>query len=359
MFNDNFLSFPKLGLDLELSNICLQFGNVKIYWYGVLIALGFVLALVFALMNAKRWEINTDRMIDCVIVGVLGGIIGARLYFVLFNLDTYLADPIQIFLITEGGLAIFGAIIGGLGAGMIMCKIRKVKRTAMLDVASLGFLIAQAVGRWGNFFNQEAFGANTDGIFGMKLSGSRIAVIRHEYANIEGFDITKPVHPCFLYESLWCILGFVALHIVSKKWKKFDGQIFFMYIGWYGLGRFFIEGLRMDSLMLGSFRVSQIVSLLCVIGSIAALIFFFSKNKKAAVEQGEYVPMFDNADVSESSGDTESENASDEDIDNEAESAPEPAEDDIYDEADDGELEAEEIEETDEVKEEKVSDDTK
>lgn len=292
MFNDNYVSFPKINLDIEINPVLIQIGNFKIYWYGVLIAIGFLLALIYGLRNCKRFRMDSDHMIDCVIGGVIGGIIGARLYYVLFNLDIYLADPKQIFFINEGGLAIYGGIIGALLLGGVMCKIRKVKMSCMFDLAGIGFLIGQAVGRWGNFVNQEAFGTNTNLPWGMQLSSQRISQIQYQYAGIEGFDITQPVHPCFLYESLWCIVGFVLLHIISKKFRKFDGQIFFMYIGWYGLGRVWIEGLRTDSLMLGPVRISQLVAGLCVVASVVMLIIGFKRARARALAGEVYDPTF-------------------------------------------------------------------
>lgn len=289
---DNYLSFPKLNWDIDINPVLVEIGNIKIYWYGVLIALGFLLALIYGIKNCKRFRMDSDHMIDCVIGGVIGGIVGARLYYVLFNLDVYLADPIQIFKINEGGLAIYGGIIGALLVGALMCKIRKVKMSCMFDLAGIGFFIGQAIGRWGNFVNQEAFGTNTNLPWGMQLSAQRINEIKYQYSGIEGFDITQPVHPCFLYESLWCVVGFVLLHIASKKFRKFDGQIFLMYIGWYGLGRAWIEGLRTDSLMWGPVRVSQLVAALCVAASIVLLILGFRRAKARQLAGEVYDPTF-------------------------------------------------------------------
>lgn len=184
----------------------------------------------------------------------------------------------------NGGLAIYGGIIGAVLVGGLVAKLRKVKLLPLLDIAGVGFLIGQGVGRWGNFTNQEAFGCNTDSIFGMN-GGTIQRFIINNYDDLTTgsgvvMDPSKPVHPCFLYESVWCILGFILLAIFAAKFRKYDGQIFLMYIGWYGLGRFFIEGLRTDSLMLGNIRVSQILAAVCVVASVILLFIFGSKVRR-------------------------------------------------------------------------------
>lgn len=248
------------GLNLEINRVAFQIGDFKIYWYGVLIMLGVVLAFIYALLNSKRFGIDNNRMLDVVIVSLPVALICARLYFCIFY-----GNITEFFNIRSGGLAIYGGIIGAFLAGIVMCKIRKVDVLSMFDLASLGFLIGQAIGRWGNFFNQEAFGSEITWSTWFGMSSE----------NTGG----KLVHPCFLYESLWCILGFILLHILSKH-RKFKGEIFLSYAAWYGFGRFFIEGLRTDSLMLGNFRVSQIVAALSFVAAIALLVILFIKNKK-------------------------------------------------------------------------------
>ena len=254
--------------DLEINRVAFQIGDFKIYWYGVLIMLGVVLAFVYALLNSKRFGIDNNRMLDVVIVSLPVALICARLYFCIFY-----GNITEFFNIRSGGLAIYGGIIGAFIAGVIMCKIRKVDVLSMFDLASLGFLIGQAIGRWGNFFNQEAFGSEITWSTWFGMSSE----------NTGG----KLVHPCFLYESLWCILGFILLHILSKH-RKFKGEIFLSYAAWYGFGRFFIEGLRTDSLMfdimlgnkLVSIRVSQLVAALSFVIAIVLLVVLFIKNKR-------------------------------------------------------------------------------
>lgn len=231
--------------------------GVNIYWYGVLIAAGVVLAYLYAMCRAtKDFGLVKDRVFDVVFAAIIGGFVCARIYFCVF---TELKNPgsytfAEVFTgIRDGGLAIYGGVIGAFLVGFVFCRIRKVNFFAMADLASLGFLIGQTIGRWGNFVNQEAYGevCSPDWVFGM--SGTKI---------IADPDIGAGalVHPCFLYESVWCLIGFVLLHFYSKKLRTFDGEIALMYVSWYGLGRFFIEGLRTDSLYAGDFRISQIVA---------------------------------------------------------------------------------------------------
>lgn len=262
----DYVTFPALGWTIPLSREVeflskLLDGKFTIYWYGVMIGLGFALALIYGFVNAKRFKINVDRMIDVVLVATVLAIVGARLYYILFSgeLSSYLANPAEILAIRDGGMAIYGGVIAAFVTGLWACKWRKISRLRMFDLASIGFLIGQGVGRWGNFFNQEAFGANTTLPWGM--SGSIIAL----GVNGTNYDPSLPVHPTFLYESLWCLTGVLILHIVSKKAYKFKGQIFCLYVMWYGLGRSIFEGLRTDSLMIGTIRVSQMLAILSVV----------------------------------------------------------------------------------------------
>ena len=261
---------------VDISSVAFSIGSFEVRWYGILIGLGLLLAMLYAFKYAKKFGIDGDRMIDVVFLSVIAGVIGARLYYVLFNLEEYRSRPfVDIFKIYEGGLGIYGGIIGGMLVGYFLCKWRKVHPLAMLDLASLGFLIGQGIGRWGNFINQEAFGCNTDLPWGMYSSATNTYLTSQKAAlAAQGVEVNPlaPVHPCFLYESLWCLAGFVLLHIFAQKWKKYDGQIFLLYMLWYGAGRFWIEELRTDSLMMGPYRISRFVAGICVIGSIILLI---------------------------------------------------------------------------------------
>ena len=255
------VSFPGLGIDLDISN-SLSIGNFTIYWYGIIIAVGLILAVIYGCANSKRFGIDADSLLNCVMVGVITGILGARAYYVIFNWDYYGSHLDKILAINEGGLAIYGGIIGALLGGLIVGKICKMNLPALLDVAAIGFLIGQGIGRWGNFFNQEAYGIATDLPWGMVSEGTN---------NIA-------VHPCFLYESIWCLLGVLLLHLFShSKMRKYNGQIAILYLVWYGLERAIVETLRTDSLMIpgtDNVRVSMVLSLIMVVAGIFMLIFF-------------------------------------------------------------------------------------
>lgn len=274
----NEIVFPRLGFDFHIDSTAFTVFGLDIQWYGLIITIGLVLALIFGLRNMRRVGLDPDRAIDAIIAGIVGGIIGARTYYVVFNWSEYAGDWKAILNTREGGLAIYGGVIGAFLVGGIACKIRKVKLLPMLDICGTGFLLGQGIGRWGNFTNQEAFGANTDNIFCM--SGGRIQKwISLNYTQ-DVLNPAYPVHPCFLYESVWCLTGFVILVIILKKFRKFDGQNFLLYLIWYGLGRFFIEGLRTDSLMIGTLRVSQALAAVCVVVCTILLIIFLSKVKR-------------------------------------------------------------------------------
>lgn len=284
------VEFPNLfgGFAMNYYRGFQLFGKIDIYWYGVIITLGVVLAYIYAMLRVKSFGLSKDRVFDVVFGALIGGFLGARIYYCVFQtLDPNSGvsyDFITTFTtIRDGGLAIYGGIIGGFLVGFIMCKIRKVNFFAMCDIASFGFLIGQCMGRWGNFFNQEAYGAVTDPNYIFGMTGTIISK-----ANEPG----ALVHPCFLYESVWCLIGFVALHFYSKKLRTFDGEITLMYIAWYGLGRAFIEGLRTDSLMLGDFRISQLVAAASFVVAAGLFVFFKIFTEKKGI------PLYVNTEAS-------------------------------------------------------------
>lgn len=274
--------FPKLGIDINVKSEAFSIGNFNIQWYGIIITFGLILAMIFGFSQMKKYGIDSDRAVDAVIGGIIGGIIGARAYYVAMEWDNYAGNIKEIINIRNGGLAIYGGVIGSVLVGCIIARIRKVKILPLLDVAGMSFLIGQGIGRWGNFTNHEAFGYNTGSVFGM--SSGKIQE-RISLMNNPSLSPDYPVHPCFLYESFFCLLGFVVLYLISKH-RKYDGQMFVMYLGWYGLERFFIEGLRTDSLMIGNIRVSQVLALVCFISSVIILIVAGNKVKRM---NGEYV----------------------------------------------------------------------
>lgn len=255
------------GIHLKLSPIAFTIpignGHWDIYWYGIIIATGFLLALIYGLKNAGRYNLNPDRMLDVILVATPIAILSARAYYVIF--DGEKLNGIGDFFgfgTSSGfaGLAIYGGVIGAFVSGAVMCKIRKIKILDMFDVAAAGFLIGQGIGRWGNFVNQEAYGAFTGSSWWGMQSEKTISEMG------EGL-----VHPCFLYESIWCIAGFFILNHFSKK-RRFSGEISLMYCVWYGFGRGFIELLRTDSLMIGNLKVSCLLSFAVCIAGIAALL---------------------------------------------------------------------------------------
>ncbi len=300
------------GIELDFDSIAftLPFGDGwKIYWYGICIALAFLAAVAYGFIKAKKFGIDPDRLTDVVLVTTPIAILLARVYYIIFYPEELEINSIGEFLGISGGsgisgLAIYGGIIGAAVVGPLMCKLRKINIFDTLDLAFICFPLGQAIGRWGNFFNQEAFGSLTEGP-GMMSNG----VLRYIQNNPQKFGLEDmsaieisqhitenglSVHPCFLYESLWCILGFVLLHFLSKR-RKFKGQLVLTYGVWYGFGRMIIEGLRTDSLYLGPLRVSQWVSGALMLACGALLIFMLVRLRKAK-EALTYETMFDEVD---------------------------------------------------------------
>lgn len=277
--NPNVIKFPELGWEFEINPTAFTIGGFEVQWYGIIIAVGLLLAVLYCFPRMKRFGIDADRATDVVIGGVIGGIVGARAYYVIMQWQDYSKDTLKdtflaVINTRNGGLAIYGGIIGAVLVGLLICKIRKIKVLPMLDIAVIGFLIGQGIGRWGNFVNQEAFGTNTDSILGM--TGGRIQSIA---STMPDMIWDKPVHPCFFYESVWCLLGFAILAFWSKR-RKYDGQLTLMYMAWYGLERFIVEGLRTDSLMVGNIRISQALSAVLFIVSVILQIVIFFRRKR-------------------------------------------------------------------------------
>ena len=288
------VSFPGLGLEFELNRVAFSIGGFNVYWYGLLIGIGFMLAGTYALLNARKVGVDSDRLIDVVMVGLVCGVIGARLYYVIFDWETFQGDLSKIFDIRQGGLAIYGGILAGMAGGIIMAKIRKVRVRPAVDLAAAGFLIGQGIGRWGNFVNVEAFGSNTSSILGMtgpKVVGYLTQVKNSGAAWAQNIDPHMPVHPTFLYESVWCLTGFLIIALWLMRRRKYDGQVFLFYTAWYGLGRFFIEGLRTDSLMWGPVRVSQALALVAFVTATALLIWLGQKKNKLGED---FLPLYIN-----------------------------------------------------------------
>lgn len=254
------ITFPNLGISVNPSRVAFNVLGKDIYWYGIIIAAGFLLAVIYAMRRAPSFGLNEDNILDMLFVAVPLAIVCARLYYCIFYWDLYRDNPIAILYVWEGGLAIYGGVIGAVIGVAIFCRVKKLPIGPLLDVGSLGLLIGQMIGRWGNFMNREAHGAVTDGFFKMGIADAAGNVTYYQ--------------PTFLYESVWNLVGFVALHFYSKR-RKFDGEVFLLYLAWYGLGRAWIEGLRTDSLYLFNtgIRVSQLLAALSCVAAIAVLVY--------------------------------------------------------------------------------------
>ena len=259
MNNYSQISFPAFGIQWDPART-LELGPLVIHYYGLIIALGLMLAVLYGWKRSRQFGFKQDDILDGVLIVVPIAIICARLYYCFFQWETYADNPIRILYIWEGGLAIYGGVLGAVAAIAVFCKVRRLNLPALLDLVALGFLIGQSIGRWGNFFNREAFGEETTTFLRMGLMNSLTQQITYH-------------HPTFLYESVWNAIGFGALHLLSKK-RKYDGQIALGYCAWYGLGRAFIEGLRTDSLYIGNtdLRVSQLLAAFSCVAAVAVLL---------------------------------------------------------------------------------------
>lgn len=280
---EQIISFPGLGIEeFSINRIALSIGSLHIYWYGVIIAAAFLAAILYILARVRSFGLDSDRVLDVILAGVVGGIIGARLYYVVFSWDMYKDDPMKIFRIWEGGLAIYGGIIGGFLVAFIVAKLRRVKFIPLADLAVGGLILGQGIGRWGNFVNVEAFGSNTSLPWGMASpSVERYLSIHQAALAAQGIQVdpSMPVHPTFFYESVWCLLGFLVILWYTKR-RRYDGELLLIYVAWYGLGRSVIEGLRTDSLMWGNFRVSQLLAILLCVTSLLLMIYIRGKIRK-------------------------------------------------------------------------------
>ena len=264
MYRYTNISFPSLGIDIDPVR---QFsiGPLSIHMYGIIIAFGLVLATVYCMRRANRFGLTEDHVLDGVLCVTPFALLCARAYYCAFSWELYADNPISVLYIWQGGIAIYGGVLGAIAGVFVFCRVKKISLGATLDLVLLGFLIGQSIGRWGNFFNREAFGAETDTWLRMGLFDTVTGTVTYH-------------HPTFLYESLWNALGFGILHFLSKK-REYDGQIALGYAVWYGLGRTFIEGLRTDSLYIPNttIRVSQALAAVSFLLAAAALVYFMFK----------------------------------------------------------------------------------
>ena len=267
MYQYTNISFPSLGIDIDPVRE-FSLGPLSIHMYGLVIVFGLVLAVIYCMRRADQFGLTEDHILDGVLWVTPFAFLCARAYYCAFRWDLYAANPISVLYIWQGGIAIYGGVLGAILGMLVFCKIKRISLGATLDLVLMGFLIGQAIGRWGNFFNREAFGAETDAWLRMGLYSPLTDTITYH-------------HPTFLYESLWNALGFVVLHFLSKK-RTFDGQIALGYALWYGLGRTFIEGLRTDSLYIPgtALRVSQVLAAMSCIAAAVVLAYFVIKPPK-------------------------------------------------------------------------------
>lgn len=267
---EHILSFPGLGIgEFKVSSVAFSLFGRNIAWYGIIVTLGIITAFCYSLYRSKFEKIKQDDVLDLAIFVIVFGVVGARLYYVLTKLEDYHSFG-EMIAIWNGGLAIYGGIIAGGLAGFIVAKVKKIPFLKLFDMMAPGVMIAQSIGRWGNFVNAEAHGGETDIFCRMGIMSNSTGVMKY-------------YHPTFLYESLWNLIGFILINAFYKK-KKYNGQIFFMYMSWYGFGRFFIEGLRTDSLYVGPFRISQVVGIVSFVVGIVLMIVFAKRSKTLSEE---------------------------------------------------------------------------
>ena len=286
MMSEHSILFSHLGIYLSNVGKNIEIFGFSVAYYGIVIACGMVLAGAFVLRDAVRKGQKDDDYLDVVIASIVAGVLGARAYYVIFSWEMYRDNPISVLYFREGGLAIYGGIIGGIIGALITCRIKKLRFFDVADSGCMGVLIGQIMGRWGNFFNREAFGGYSDSLLSMQIPLSAVRsmddvtpeMLSH-LVNFGGIDFIS-VHPTFLYESLWN-LGIFCFLFFKRYKRRFYGEIWFSYLGLYGLGRFWIEGLRTDSLLMPvlGLRVSQVLSLVLIVISIIYILYGNSKKK--------------------------------------------------------------------------------
>lgn len=256
-----------------MNRVAINLGIIQIYWYSIFVLLGIIAAFTTVYLESKRKKIDEDFLLNLAFYTIILGIIGARLYYVLFNLKYYLNNPLQILAIWNGGLAIHGGIIAGTISVIYQCRKNKIDTLKMIDIIVVGLIIGQAIGRWGNFFNGEAFGRITT-LQALKAQHIPMFIIKGMYISGEYRE------PTFFYESIWCLLGFIILLIIRKNKKLKIGQLTGFYLLWYGLERIIVESLRSDSLMLGQLKIAQVISAIFIIIGIILLFYNLKKSTK-------------------------------------------------------------------------------
>lgn len=281
------ISFPNLGIYLKNVGKSIDLFGIEIAYYGIIIGTAILLGFWIAAREAKRTGQNPENYLDMGIIGVIAGIVGARLYYVIFSWDMYKDNLLDIFNLREGGLAIYGGVIAAVISVLVLAKVKHLSAPQIFDTIAMALLNGQMLGRWGNFFNREAFGGYTDSLFAMRLpldavrSSDVTEQMRRHIERIDGVSYIQ-VHPTFLYESLWCMV-LLIIQFAYRKHKKYEGELFLMYLFGYGLGRFWIEGLRTDQLLLPGvgIAVSQLLAGAIVVGTGAAMLYLRKKHKNS------------------------------------------------------------------------------
>jgi len=281
------IEFPGLGLKLTVSRVALEIFGVEIYWYGIIIAVALITAVLLGIRDSRKFGFEPDTVIDLVLFATPVAIVCSRLYYVIFAWESFRDNPLEIFNTRRGGLAIYGAVIGAVTVAYIFARKRKISVLRLFDFGAPYLPLGQAIGRWGNFINQEAYGVNTRLPWGMTSDTIKRDLLNNiDVLKAKGIDIDPnlPVHPTFLYESLWNIGVFLLLMWYRNR-RKPEGEVFFLYMILYGIGRFWIEGLRTDSLLLGNMRVSQVLAL--VFAVVFGVVFYVRRRKaaQAALEE--------------------------------------------------------------------------
>lgn len=291
MMNGPDIKFPNLGIDIQTINpVAFTIFGIEVYWYGIIICLGIISGLLIAMHFAKKANQDPEIYSEFLIYALIGAIVGARLYYVVLSWDEYKNDLLSIFQTREGGLALYGGVIGAVIAALIYTKVKKLDKWYIYDVGALGLVLGQAIGRWGNFTNMEAFGGYTNNPLAMAIRVDKAKylpdAVMSKMLTFDGIPYIQ-VHPTFLYESLWC-LGVLAILIIYFKHKKFEGELFYMYLVGYGLGRFWIEGLRTDQLIIPRLEVpaSQVFSAVLIIVSITMIVI-----KRTNLKRGNQNPQ--------------------------------------------------------------------
>lgn len=269
-----------------MSKIALDLGFVQIYWYSLFIFIGIIVASILIFKESKKIGIDENFLINLLFNTIIIGIVGARIYYVLFNIPYYISNPLEIFAVWNGGLAIHGGILAGLIFIIFYCKKNKVDILQILDILAVGLIIAQAIGRWGNFFNGEAYG-NITTVETLKAQGIPMFVINGMYI------LGEYRQPTFFYESVWCLCGFISMLLIRRCKNLKRGQLSGFYLIWYGIVRFFVESLRSDSLMLGPLKMAQVVSIIFIISGIILFIYNIKKTTEKDKKLYGHLPNYD------------------------------------------------------------------